>query len=375
MIGNAAFFVSDDHLHAFAQDGLLKHVLPRFAVGGIRAHHVHALPDHRVDDTVNVLLVGVLANNVHIHGWRRLVAGHCRGGVIENDVRDVLALLERVGDTKHSAMEKRRVTEEDHLFVGDKRINARARAAAQAHAAVVVHEILGRLKHQHRIAARITMKNQVYRAALVVLFHVAWINELLLHLDQHAGTVAMRAAGAERRGAQGNTDIKLVRLVNQFDGAVDTLLVNDQIRVVKEPPQGCEPFDENARIQTPCRRDSDQPGRELLTPNVRTVGSSAVLVETVDDFRDLLFHEPAALFDDKDAADLPREFCDQLGIDRITDTEFEDRHLVRNTEFRQRVFEVTKPETRGYKTDLGAPTRVLTSIDDPGHTNTPGDLK
>ena len=95
------------------------------------------------------------------------------------------------------------------------------------------------------------MENQVYWAALVVLLHVARVDELLLHLDQHTGTVAMWAAGAKCRGAQRNVDIKLLCLVNQFDRAVDTLLVDGEIWVVKEPAQGREPLDEYAWIQPP----------------------------------------------------------------------------------------------------------------------------
>src|SRR5437868_474537 len=124
------------------------------------------------------------------------------------------------------------------------------------------------------------------------------------------------------------------------------LLIDGQIRVVEEPSQWGKSFDENARIQPACRRDSDQPRRKLLTPYICAVGGGTVLVKAVDDFRNLLFHEPTALFDDKYAADLPREFCNQLGIDRIADAKFKDRHLVCDAEFRQCVFQVTVSKAR-----------------------------
>ena len=98
------------------------------------------------------------------------------------------------------------------------------------HAAVIVHEVFGRLEHQHRVTARVAMEHEVDGAAPVMLLHVARVEELLLHLDEHAGAVAVRATGAERRGAQGDANVKRVRLADQFDGAIDAFLVEHKIR-------------------------------------------------------------------------------------------------------------------------------------------------
>ena len=154
--------------------------------------------------------------------------------IVEDDVGDVLALLERVGDAEHPAVEKRRVTEEHDLLVGDERIDARARAAAQTHAAVVVHQVFGRLEHQHRVAARVAVEHKVHRPAVVVLLHVARVHELFLHLDQHAGAVAMRATGTKRRRARRDANIKRLGLVDQLDRALDAFGIDRQIRIVEK---------------------------------------------------------------------------------------------------------------------------------------------
>ena len=98
-------------------------------------------------------------------------------------------------------MEERAIAHEDDLLVGDERVDAAAGAAAQAHAAVVVHELLGRGEHEHGVAAGVAVGDQIHRAHAVVLGHVFRVGEVLAQFQQRGRAVAMRAAGAERRRA------------------------------------------------------------------------------------------------------------------------------------------------------------------------------
>ena len=103
---NAAFLVGNHHFHTVAQNCFLERLPPCFPVRGVAAHHVDPLPEHRFRHAVNALPEGRLANDVHIHARCRLVAGHRGRGVIEDDVGDVLALFERVGNPQHAGVEK-----------------------------------------------------------------------------------------------------------------------------------------------------------------------------------------------------------------------------------------------------------------------------
>ena len=69
-----------------------------------------------------------------------------------------------VADRDLAAVKKRAIAHEDDLFVGDERVDARAGAAAQSHAAVVVHELFGGCEHEHRVAAGVAVGDQVDRA-------------------------------------------------------------------------------------------------------------------------------------------------------------------------------------------------------------------
>ena len=96
-----------------------------------------------------------------------LVAGHGGGAVFQDDVGDVLLLGDGVGDGELAGVEERAIAHEDDLLVGDERIDARAGAAAQAHAAVVVHERLVGLEHQHGVAAGVAVGDQIHRRLAV----------------------------------------------------------------------------------------------------------------------------------------------------------------------------------------------------------------
>ena len=51
----------------------------------------------------------------------------------------------------------------------------------------VVHQARKRLVFQHRIAADIAVKNQIYRGRVMLFFHVIGIHELLRDLEEDAG--------------------------------------------------------------------------------------------------------------------------------------------------------------------------------------------
>ena len=79
--------------------------------------------------------------------------------------------------------------------------------AAQPHAAVVVHEVLVRLEHQHGVAAGVAVEDEVDRLAAMRLAHVVGVAELPLDFAEDAGGIAMRAAGAEGRRARREVDL------------------------------------------------------------------------------------------------------------------------------------------------------------------------
>ena len=54
--------------------------------------------------------------------------------VVEDNVGDVLAVLDRIGNRRHTAVEERRVPHEHELLVSDKRIDSRAGPASEPHA-------------------------------------------------------------------------------------------------------------------------------------------------------------------------------------------------------------------------------------------------
>ena len=105
-------------------------------------------------------------------------------------------------------MEKCRIPHEDYLFIFNERVNACASGTAECHRREVVHQAGERFVFEHRIAADIAVKNQIYRGRIMLFFHVIGIHELLRDLEEDAGRITMRAAGTERRSAL--RDVKLL---------------------------------------------------------------------------------------------------------------------------------------------------------------------
>ena len=121
--------------------------------------------DHRADDLLDLLRPRLVAEQVVLEAGRGLLAGHRGRLVVEDDVGDVLAVLDRVGNGELAAVEKGRVAHEDDLLVGDERVDAEPGRAAEPHAAVVVHQVLVRLEHEHGVAAGIAVEDEVDRLA------------------------------------------------------------------------------------------------------------------------------------------------------------------------------------------------------------------
>src|SRR5205814_4909377 len=103
------------------------------------------------------------------------------------------------------------------LFVGDEGVDARARGAAKAHAAVVVHEGFVGLKHHHGVAAGVAVGDEVHGRLVVMLVHVFGVEEVFADFQQGAGGVAVRAAGAIGGGADGDAFGKF-KAAGFFDG-------------------------------------------------------------------------------------------------------------------------------------------------------------
>ncbi len=91
-------------------------------------------------------------------------------------------------------------------------IDARSGSAAEAHAAVVVHELFGGREHQHGVAAGVAVGDQIDRAHAVMLGHVFRIGQVLAQFQQHRRAVPMRAAGAERRRARDDVLVENLQL-------------------------------------------------------------------------------------------------------------------------------------------------------------------
>src|ERR1043166_7888163 len=135
----------------------------------------------------------------------------------------------------------------------------------------------------------------------------------------------MRAAGAKRWRARRDVDVERAGLLDKLDSALDALGIEFQIRIMEKLPERREPVNENARIQSPRRRDAFESGGELFAPDVRAIRGGCGLVELADDLADLFLHEPAALFDNENAAHLRAKLLDKLRINRVADAEFQDR--------------------------------------------------
>ena len=271
---------------------------------------------------------GLVAEHVVLEARRGLLAGHRRRLVVEDDVGDVLAVLDRVGNGELAAVEKGRVAHEDDLLVGDERIDAEAGRAAEPHAAVVVHEVLVRLEHQHRVAAGVAVEDEVDRLAPMRLAHVIGVAERALDFAEDAGRIAMRAAGAEGRRARREVD---------FDGAVlaRAAPVRASMRAWSSFSLGDGQFGDERREQL------DQDGGIEAARGGKAFASAGKHLAVNRDGRlarhgapgeklhDLLLQKAAPFLDDDDVFDLVGERIDQRGIERIGDAELEQRETCR----------------------------------------------
>jgi hypothetical protein len=205
VVGDAALLVGDHDLDAVGEDRLLQHGAVGAALLGADLHdRQRAGAGHAADDVLDVLDVRAVAQHVHLGAGVLLVAGHRGGLVLQDDEGDVLASLDRVADGDGSAVEEGAVAHEHDLLVGDERVDAGTRPRAEAHAAVVVHELLGRREHEHRVAAGVAVGDEVDGADAVVQAHVLGVGEVLAQFEQRCGRIAVRAAGAEGRRARHN---------------------------------------------------------------------------------------------------------------------------------------------------------------------------
>ena len=198
VVRDSAFLVGDHDLYAVAEDGLLQHRLVRGPIVRPQLHDCQrARPGHAADDFLDVLDVGAVAEHVHLGAGMLLVAGHGGGLVLQDDEGEVLVGLDGIGDGDLAGVEERAVAHEDDLLVGDERVDPAAGAGPEAHAAVVVHELLGGGEHEHRVAAGVAVGHHVHRPAAVVAEHVLRVLEVLADFQQDGGGVAVRATGAE----------------------------------------------------------------------------------------------------------------------------------------------------------------------------------
>ena len=73
---------------------------------------------------------GFVAHDVVSGLGRRLVAGHGSVLVLEDDVENVLAFFDAVGDGCHASPEESRITHQRVLFVRDERVHTATRGTA-----------------------------------------------------------------------------------------------------------------------------------------------------------------------------------------------------------------------------------------------------
>ena len=155
---------------------------------------------------------GRFAQDVDVHAWGGLVPGHGRGLVVEDDIGDVLAVFDGVGDGDHAGVEKGRIPHKDELFVVDKGVDTGPGAAAQAHAGKIVHQLGKRLVFEHGIAADVAVEDQIY--GVLALGRRSQVGRGSL---EDASRVAVRAPRAEggrtrRNGCGGGHGCQSVEL-------------------------------------------------------------------------------------------------------------------------------------------------------------------
>lgn len=341
---DAAFLVGNDDLHAVFEHGRFEQAAINGALGRIGADDLDRFVlDHRADDLLDFLRPRFVAEQIIFEAGRGLLAGHRGRLVVEDDIGDVLAVFDRVGDGDLAAVEEGRVAHEYDLLVGDERVDAEAGRAAQAHAAVVVHEVLVRLEHEHRVAAGVAVKDEVDRFAAVRFAHVIGVAKHALDLAEDAGRIAMRAAGAEGGRARREVDDDLAIRGEQLELGGDARLVELQPGRAQLDDERREQFDQNRRIKAARGGKALAPAGKHLA--VDGEGGLARDGPAGEEMHDLLFEEAAAFLDDDDVFDLIGEGINQVGIERVGNAELEERERAGEAELLQRVLEIGKCET------------------------------
>ena len=209
MIGNRALLIGDDNFDTGLEYRFLQVFFVGIAVFRVRPDDVYfGVAGESLHHFLDILRECRIAEDIGVTRRCRLVSCHRCGLVIQDDIGDVLSVFDGIGDGCHAAVEKGGIAHEDYLFVFDERVNAGTSGTAECHRGEVVHQARKRFVFEHRIAADVTVKHQIYRGRVMLFFHVTGIHELLRDLEEDAGRIAMRAAGTERRGAL--RDVKLL---------------------------------------------------------------------------------------------------------------------------------------------------------------------
>src|SRR5699024_1827496 len=112
------------------------------AIFGVDAHDAnlarHIPRDHPLDDSLYFQWIKMLAGYSQFHPGVALMSGHGGGFVIQNDVSNVLAVVDRLADSRLAGVIKGSIAHKNKLFVFYEWIGAQASCPAQAHARVVV---------------------------------------------------------------------------------------------------------------------------------------------------------------------------------------------------------------------------------------------
>ena len=214
----------------------------------------------------------------------------------------------------------------------------RTRAAAEPHAAIVMHEILGRLEHQHGVAAGVTVEHKIHRILTVLALHVAWVGELFFHLHQHACRIAVWATGAECRCPINHLHLHCLDLLEQFQLRVDTLGIDGALQLGQFQEKPSQSLDELAGVQSARLGDARQAVGKLFAPDIhRPRRITRVLPRAIENSGHLILEKRTALLNYNQVREAFGKFAHHGRVQRVGNSHFHNGKTQVQPEHRQRM--------------------------------------
>ena len=274
---------------------------------------------------------------------------HCRGLIVQNDIRNILPVFNRIGNRRHATVKKCRIAHEHELFVVDKRIDTRTRATAESHSRQIVHQPVKWLVFQQGITSDISVKNQIHRICAVLAPHVIAILKIVNHLVQHTGRIAVRAARAKRGCANRRAQVKSFCLSHQGDNSIDALGIYGYGGIAERFQHGGEHIERDARVEATTVGKTASIGKALAPYPKRLC--FAGLIQVLKCRGDLFFQKTAFFFHHVNFIDHICKFAQNLRINRIRNPVFQNGNAAPQSDHIERVFQITIGQTAGDKAD------------------------